>query len=651
MQNFRKLFEPGTIGKIEVRNRTVFAPCVTFYADHFGYPTDQLIEYYAARAKGGTGLIVVEATYPRTGGYGGRLFLYHDKFIPGLRKLVEAIHEGGAKAVLQLNTHRGAADEFDPATPSGIPHPFVGWMADISPHPRILTVADLERLAEEFGEGARRAMEAGFDGIMPHFASGYVCDEFISPRFNKRTDEYGGDLRGRAKFLLDLVRKAREKTASDYPIIPRLMGDDRLSRLGISETFSTKDCVELCKIFEELGVAGIDITSGSEETHDWVAPPMYLPSGLNADISEAIKRAGVKVPIWVAGKIVDPDLAEKILLEEKADFISMGRGLIADPEWANKAKEGRVGDIRKCIFCGHCCDVILVRHYPLTCTVNPFVGKEGEFEQKIKPLTKKKRVLVIGGGPAGMKAAIMAAKKGHDVTLWEQKEKLGGQLILAALPPEKHGNASILRYLRYQLEKLPVKVELRKEATIEEVKKFSPGAVIVATGSSTRIPDIPGIRGKNVITCREVLAGKKKVGDRVVVMGGGYVGCDTCFFLAERGKVVTLVFGSKEPVLDMQWWAYRKHYLDKLKEENVKVMPRVKYKEITPKGIKLINEGGKEVFLEADTIVLATGATPDKALGESLKGKFLEYYEVGDCVDPRRIHSAICEGAWAGLAI
>ena len=568
-----------------------------------------------------------------------------------MKKLADAIHKGGAKAVAQMSSHQGSIDEIDPASPSGIPHPFVGWSAYIPKHTRIITAADLEELVAEYGEAARRIMEAGFDGVMIHGANGYLPCELLSRHFNKRTDAYGGDLKGRAKYLLDILRVAREKTSPDFPVIPRLMGADRVSRQGVDDGWGIEDCVELCKIMEANGATAIDITSGSQETPQWSAPPYYMPSGCNVDITEAIKKAGVKIPVWVAGKILEPALAEEILRDGKADFICIGRGLIADPSWPNKAKEGRVEDICPCICDDRCLEDVMIDFSPISCTVNPIVGKEKEYQAKLPRVTKKKKVLVLGGGPGGMQAAVIAAQKGHNVTLYEKDNELGGQLILATIPPDKQDLNSLLNYLKVQVAKSGVKVVLNKEATPEAVKKFAPDSIIIAVGSTPFVPDIPGVNGQNVMNCREVLSGQKKPGKKVVVIGGGYVGCETCFFMANKGVNVTLVFRSSEPALDVKYWMIRSHYQDKLKEYGVKVMPQVKYGKITPKGLNLTDKEGKEVFLEADNIVLATGATPNKALGESLKGKYLEFYEVGDCVEPRRIREALEEGIWAGVSL
>jgi 2,4-dienoyl-CoA reductase-like NADH-dependent reductase (Old Yellow Enzyme family)/thioredoxin reductase len=651
MKQYTKLFEPGKIGRMEVKNRIIMPPCGTHYSSLDGLVTDRQITYYGERAKGGAGLIVTEGASCRKRGKPGRILINEDKYIPGMKKLAEAIHQGGAKAVAQMSSHMGSMDEVDPASPSGIPHPFAGWSSTIPQHPRIITAADLEELVAEYGEAARRIMEAGFDGVMIHGANGYLACELLSRRFNKRTDAYGGDLKGRAKYLLDIVRIAREKTAPDYPVILRLMGSDRVSTKEGEEGWGIEDCVEVCKIVEVNGATAIDITSGSQETLEWGRPYWFIPSGFNTDITAAIKRAGIKIPVWNTGKIDEPSLAEGILKDGKADFVCIGRGLIADPYWPTKVKEGRLEDICPCIYDNRCNEDANISFVPISCTVNPIVGREKEFAAKLPRFTKKKKVLVLGGGPGGMQAAIIAAQKGHDVTLYEKSKELGGQLIVAAVPPDKQDLNNLLTYLKLQVAKAGVKVILNKEATPEVVKKFAPDSVIVAVGSTPSVPDISGVRRENVLNCREVLSGQKTVGKKVIVMGGGYVGCETCSFLANKGIDVTLVFRSPEPALDVKFWENRKHYLDKLKEYRVKVMPQVKYGEITATGLNLTDKEGKEVFLEADNIVLATGATPNKALGESLKGKYLEFAEIGDCVEPRRIREAIEEGIWAAVVI
>jgi len=641
MQEFTKLFKPARIGSLEVKNRIVLSPMITLYKTEEGAVSDRLIDYYAERAKGGAGLIVTEASYPRAGGYPGRIYLSDDKFIPGLRRLTDAVHREGAKIICEINPHRGRADEHDPASASPVPHPFTGVVA------RQVSIADIKSFVESFGEGVRRAKEAGYDGVMIHGASGYLVSEFLSPLINKRTDEYGGDIKGRAKFSLELVEVTRKRAGADYPLIFRIMADEK-----VPGGFGVNDAIALCKMLQEAGVDAIDITSGCQDTPDWAQPTTYWPPGCNGDLAGAIKKE-LRIPVSVVGKINDPYVAEEILRKEQADFVVMGRTLIADPYLPRKAMEGRVDDIRKCIACQRCSETTIIQHVPLVCAINPSAGREREFETKLRSAKKKKKVLVIGGGPAGMEAAMIAAQKGHTVTLWEANAKLGGQLNIASIPPGQADLNSLVEYLKTQLKKLKVKVQVRKKATASAVQKFAPEAVVVAVGSTPFIPDIPGVGGKNVFSCRDVLSKGKVPGDKVVVMGEGFIACETADFLTERGKEVLLALTEAAPmtheVIDR---SIRKVLLDRLGAKKVNIMVGIKQlREITPQGIKVIDKGGNEILLEADSIVFAAGARSDKALAQSLKGKVSELYEAGDCVEARRIGEAIHEGAEAALQI
>ena len=349
MPEFTKLFTPGKMGKVEIKNRIIFAPCGTHYSTHYGYISQQQLDYYSERGRGGAGLLIIEGASCRKRGKPGRILVNDDKFIPGMKKLADAVHEAGAKVVMQMSSHQGSMDEVDSASPSGLPHPFAGWSTSIPKKTRMITVADLEELAVEYGEAARRIMLAGFDGVVIHGANGYLPCELLSRRFNKRTDAYGGDLKGRAKFLLDLVRLTREKTSPDFAVLMRLMGSDRVTTAN-DEGWGLQDSVELCKLMEANGVTAINITSGSQETPEWSCPPYFMPDGCNVDVTSAVKKAGVKMPIWVTGKIMNPALAEKILEDGDADFICSARSFIADPYWPTKAKAGHVEDIVKPCF-------------------------------------------------------------------------------------------------------------------------------------------------------------------------------------------------------------------------------------------------------------------------------------------------------------
>lgn len=634
---FSKLFEPGFIGTLRVKNRIIMAPMVTHYITKEGGVSERQIDYYAARAKGGAGVIVTECAYPGSRGPLGRLLVNSDKFIPGLSKLAEAIHKNGAKAVMELNVHRAKADAEEPVSASAVPDPVTGIPC------KALSIAEIQKLVAEFGEGAGRVKEAGFDGIMIHGGTSYLVQVFLSPLTNKRTDEYGGDLKGRAKLALDLAEIARKKTGPDYPIIYRLTVDEK-----VDDGYKVGDGAIVCKWLEEAGVNAIDVTASGK----YHSACLYIPPGYNAPLSSAIRKA-VRIPVSVPGRIDSPALAEQILAEGAADFVTLGRALIADPEFANKAATGRTSEIRKCITCSRCQEhVSQAWDVRMACTVNPAVGREKQFEPR--PAKKAKSVLVIGGGPAGIQAALTCSERGHHVTLWEESPSLGGQLNIAHLPPDKDGFKTFPLYLQDRLAKSNVKIETNKKATAEGVLEFAPESVILAIGARPLVPDIQGLESKIVVSGWDVLLGRVDTGQNVIVVGGGRMGCEIADFLAQRGKklIILEIF----PELYSEGIANRHSsrvlLLERLNSYGVKSYLGVKAEKIADFGMEIQDAEGRIVSLKADSIVLAVGSVANvDTISPVLEGKIPEIHKIGDCVKPRQIMEAICDGAETALKV
>jgi 2,4-dienoyl-CoA reductase-like NADH-dependent reductase (Old Yellow Enzyme family)/thioredoxin reductase len=630
-----KLFEPIKIGTMKLKNRIVMPAIGTNFSSEDGFVTRALTNYHVERAKGGVGLIIVEGAYvePRGKGSVRQLAVDHDNKISGLRKLATAIQANGAKATLQLfHGGRQSASSIIGTQPVSASEVFCRLTQET---PRALAVEEIQDVVENFAEGSRRTKAAGFDAVEIHGAHGYLINQFLSPLTNKRTDKYGGDVKGRTRFLLEILELTRGEVGSNYPILCRINGDDYIEGgLTLEETK---------KIAQLLEAAGVDALHVSGGVYDSPVPvttsPMALPRGNMVHLAQAIKKV-VNVPVIAVGRINDPELAETILLEGKADLVSMGRALLADPQLPVKAAIGALDDIRKCTACDECIARLFFNEN-IACSVNAALGREEEYT--IRKAKVSKRILVVGGGPAGMEAARVLALRGHDVVLYEKSDRLGGQLNLAVVPPHKEEMKSVVPYLEGQIRKLGVKVMLGEEVTPLLVEKIDPDVVFVATGSVPTTPEIPGVKGNSVVTANDALAGKASVKERVAVVGGGMIGAETAEFLAEKGKKVAILEMLGRIGFDMVPMATLLLY-SRLKKLGVAMITNAKVEEITDDGV-VYEKDGKKQTIDADSIVLAVGSKPNTSLMNTLKGKVSELYAIGNAKEPGNVLDAIHEGS------
>lgn len=642
----QKLFTPIKIGSMELKNRIIMSPMTTTWAPNDGTVPDKMIDYWAERAKGGVGLIifetvVIDKAHPYIVQSVG---LWDDSLIPSFKRWVDAMHSLGAKVAPQIS-HPGPESfgwigGVQPLGPSPVVSKRHGQVA------RELTLEEIKRIIEQYGDAARRAREAGCDCMELHAAHRYMlCGSFLSPLRNQRTDEYGGSIDGRLKFVLEVVGNIKKKAGKDFPIILRMSGDEHLAGgTGIQDS-----CYMVPKL-EEAGIDAFEISGGIDPDYTFrVLPCTGMPPGVNVPEAAAIKKV-TKAPVLVVGKITDPRYADDILVKGYADGIVMGRALLADPELPNKAKAGRFEDIAPCTSCGQGCLRMGLTFESFTCVINPTVGREKELA--ITKAAKPKKVLVVGGGPGGMETARVAAIRGHDVTLWEKAPKLGGQLCLAPIPPTKQDITKWVIYLSTQLKKNGVKVELNKEATPEAIEKLKPDVVVVATGGKPLIPPIPGVNGKKVVTAVDVLSGKVGIGrGNVLVIGGGMVGCEVADWLACEcldqtigGNRVTIIEMLKDIGLD-EIPQVRMLLIPRLKEKGVTWITSAPVKEIREDGITYTKDGKEETIRDLDFIVLACGCRSVDDLSEQIKDKVPEVYVIGDAKKARKALDAIHEGS------
>jgi len=635
MLSFKKLFEPGYVGNLKLGNRLIRAAMATAYGSLDGSVTERTIRHYRELAAGGAALITVEYSYidkkSSKSNY-CQLSVADHEYIPGLAWLAMTIKQKGAAASLQIS-HAGG-QRYLSAPPKKVPSR-AAWEVrhgEETSYFEELTLGEITEIIEAFGDAALRAKKACFDMVEVHGCHGYLITEFLSPLTNIRNDRYGGALENRMRFLTEIVQNIRKKVGTDYPLCVRLNGSE-YSEGGVT----IEETIETAKVLERNGVNAIHVSGGTHQNNDKLVVPMYWPMGYHVWAAEMVKKA-VNIPVIASGAITTPNFAEKILEDGKADFIALARPLLADPYFPKKAKEGRPEDIAPCIRCNEGCEGR--PEGALSCTVNVTAGREDEL--RIKETSKAKKVLVVGGGPAGLEAARVAAMIGHEVKLYE-KRKIGGMLVEASVPEFKADLRSLIKYLSIQLEKLGVKV-IQEEANAEAVRRMRADVVIIAAGAAPTELHVPGINRPIVVGALEVLKGAK-VGKEVLVVGGGLVGCETALFLAEQLKKVTIIEMLDQILPEMQVYSPRKAFFERLSKSRVKIEANTKLEEIIDDGVIVSNRDRQRMKIRGDTVVIAWGLRAENKLYEEFASlPNVDIYCVGDCVEPRNIYKAIHEG-------
>ncbi|MBO8128887.1 MAG: FAD-dependent oxidoreductase [Peptococcaceae bacterium] len=636
---FPKLFEEGWISNMRIRNRMVMPPMGTNLASETGAVTPAMIHWYRARAKGGVGLIITEINSVDTPqGYAlpNQLSIHDNSYIAGHNELVEAVKIHGAKIITQLH-HAGRQTTpentfgLQPVAPSAVPDPFLKIV------PRELTISEIEDIIEKFVKAAVRAQNAGYDGVELHGAHGYLIGQFMSSFSNKRTDLYGGDLNGRMRFSLEIIKGIKQATGKNFPVLFRFSADE-----FVEGGIHLEEAKQIARMLQDAGVDALDISSGIYASMPTILEPMSYPEGWRVYLAENIKKE-VDIPVITAGVIRSPETAEGILADGKADFVALGRTLIADPEWPLKVMEGRTEDIRKCITCNiWCIGERVFQNLHIRCTVNPVAGREMEYPF-IPSTANPQHFAIVGGGPAGMEAARVLATAGHRVTLFEKEPELGGQVRLACVPPGKEKIRWSIDYLQTQMHKLGVDVRLNTEVNADTLQGMDTDGVILATGAAPLIPNIPGIHNPNVTTVWDILAGRYQVGDKVVIIGGGAAGCETSLFLKYRDVDVTVVEMEDDLAIDTEPIS-RMSLLEDLKKNNVRTLAGLTVRKIKPDGVVAVDRTWKEYWLPCTNVALSVGSVPVNHLEGELKQRGMRVFVIGDAKKPRKLNYAISDG-------
>lgn len=681
-KRFGRLLEPGAIGPVRTRNRIVKVGSGTCLLEPNGFINERFKSHYEAIAKGGAGLIIIEdctVEFPRGAHHMERqVRLDDDMFVPGFRDLTEAIHSHHCPTFIQL-LHAGAWDPGDHRAGGGAVSSSHLTEKDL-PGPlfvvaKALTISEIHELVDKFASAAERAKKAGFDGVEINAATCHLVNSFLSPFWNRREDEYGyHNLKSRARFAIEIVREIKKRVGKDFPVSVLMNG----AEYGLNKGITIEDSKEIARLLEDAGVDVLHIRAFGYGEYFRILQPdqLYYPEPLEqlpreldwtkkgagslVPLAASVKKV-VSVPLITVGKLESPELGNKVLQQGKADFIGMARGLLSDPERPNKIASGRIEDITPCMGCLECVSSV-IRGEPIRCRVNAALGREKEYT--ITPAIRRKKILIVGGGPAGMEAARVSAIRGHDVFLCDKEPKLGGLLRMAAFVKglEIENLETLINYLKRQLLKHDVKIILGKEVNTSLIEQIKPDAIIVAIGSKPSIQEIPGMNRPNVVSGLHLhlklkaylrFFGPKMlrwltkfwipIGYTVVIMGGSIQGCQLAEFFIKRGRKVIITDTADRIGIGLGE-AKQIRFFDWMVKKGVRMISQVKYDEITERGLTVILRNGQRQIIETDTIVLMGLFGPNTDILKDLKGKVSEIYFVGDCREPGLIIDAIADG-------
>jgi 2,4-dienoyl-CoA reductase-like NADH-dependent reductase (Old Yellow Enzyme family)/thioredoxin reductase len=636
-----KLFSPFTVKKIYLKNRIVMPPLASFLVGDDGSITDATIEHYRRRAAGGAAMVIMEACAVSPEGIVSphQPVIYDDRYIEGLSKIAAAIKEEGAVPAVQIH-HAGRQTSAKvihrkPLAPSPLPCPAI--RGDVEP----LTVDGIQNLVKKFGDAAARSHRAGFELIEIHGAHGYLVNQFLSNFSNIREDEYGGDVVGRTRFAREIVEEVCKRIGDALPISFKISAEEY-----VAGGLTTKESIEILKILIKAGIDLVQVSAGNDVTPEWISQPMFMEKACLVESAWQIKKA-LDIPVMAVGRINDPQTADDIIRQEKADLVCIGRGLLADPEMPLKARNGRLDEIRTCIACNTCMQSIFKKGR-IECLVNPMLGREEEMA--FIPTKKPKKVMVVGGGPGGLNVAWVAAKRGHTVHVYEKRNVFGGQLVPGSTPGHKAELRTLIRFQIKQTELYGVKCHLNHEVTAKDVKTLDPDVVVLATGSLPAIPPVQGIEKKIVLTYEDVLDGGTIPSNRVVVVGGGPTGLELALYLTDQGCSVTVI--EMLPKIGSGMEAVtKKVILKQLKKSNAAMLTDTRLLKIEDNGVVVVNQESREKFIEAEKVVIAIGTKPDTKLYDKIKPLGYEIYQIGDCLEPRSAKDAIYDSAVLGRKI